>query len=111
AVARGRPDEIAATILRNAWPLYSAHYELMTRALVALPSSALEKSPILRVMHPMTPVLARTTRPFRPLVTADDARTLNPDELDLITLVQMMASRMSGDESAALTYARRLEER
>lgn len=59
----------------------------------------------------MTPVLARTTHPFKPLINPDDARGMGPDELDLLTVAQIIAFRMSGDVAASLVYARRLEHR
>lgn len=111
AIAGGRAEEIATAIVCNVWPLYNTHYELMCRALVSLPSGVLERHPILRALHPMTPVLARTIRPFRPLGTVPNARTADPDELDLTTLVHILASRMSGDEPGALSHAKRLEDR
>ncbi len=66
---------------------------------------------MLRILHRMTPVLARTSRPFKPLIYPDDARNMSPDELDIFTLVQMVAFRLSGDVAAAMIYARRLQDR
>lgn len=111
ALAGGDDDAIARAVLVNAWPLFSDHYDLLRSAVAGLPSVQLEKHPVLRVLHPMTPVLSRTTRPFKPLLYADHARNLSPDELDVLTLAQMIAFRMSGDLTSALTYARRLEDR
>lgn len=111
AIASRHPETIARAATANIWPLYSAHYATLRSAVEALPSSVLERHPILRVVHPLTPVLARTTRPFKPLVSPDEARTMSPDELDVLTLVQMVAFRFSGDVAAALIYARRLEDR
>lgn len=111
AIASGKPETIARAAMSNVWPLYSAHFELLTAATEALPNSVLARYPVLRIVHRMTPVLARTTRPFKPLIYPDDARSMSPDELDILTLVQMIAFRFSGDVTAALIYARRLEER
>lgn len=111
ALSTGRPDTIVRTALQNIWPLYSFHYEMLASAVAALPGPVLERYPVLKVLHPMTPVLARTSRPFKPLVYPDNARTMSPEELDILTLVQMIAFRLSGDVAAALVYARRLEER
>ncbi|KRA24865.1 hypothetical protein ASD65_10840 [Microbacterium sp. Root61] len=97
--------------MANIWPLYSTHFDELTAAIEGLPSPVLERYPVLRIVHRMTPVLARTSRPFKPLLTPDDARTMSPDELDILTLVQMVAFRFSGDVAAALIYARRLEDR
>lgn len=111
ALAGGDEEVIASVILANAWPLFSARYDLLSSAVAALPSALVERNPVLRVLHPMTPVLSRTTRPYKPLLYADQARTYSPDELDALTLAQMIAFRMSGDIESALTYARRLEDR
>jgi len=111
AQRKGDPEQIARTLASNLWPLYSSHYELMTRAIVALPSSVLERYPTLRLIHPMTRVLARTTRPFKPLVLPDEAKSMEPDELDLLTVAQIIAFRTSGDIESSLLYAKRLEER
>lgn len=111
ALQSGNADTIARAAMSNIWPLFSSHSGLLRAAIVGLPSSVLERHPILRMLHPMTPVLARTTRPFKPLVYQDDARTMAPEEIDFLTLVQMVAFRTSGDVTAALVYARRLEDR
>jgi ATP/maltotriose-dependent transcriptional regulator MalT len=111
AVASGRAETVARAALDNVWPLFSSHYEALTDAIAALPNVLLDRHPVLKMLHPMTPVLARTTRPFKPLVYQDDARTMSPEELDILTLVQIIAFRSSGDVAAALIYARRLEDR
>lgn len=111
AQSSGQPDAIAAAAMSNIWPLYSAHFDLLAPAIEGLPASVLERYPVLRVVHRMTPILARTNRPFKPLIYPDDARALSPDDLDVLTLVQMIAFRFSGDVAAAMIYARRLEER
>lgn len=111
AVATGLPDVIARVAMANLWPLYTNHAEALRAAVSLLPSVVLERYPALRVMHPLTVVLAQSTRPFKPLVSPDVARAMHPDELDLVTLAQMVAFRFSGDVSAALVYARRLEDR
>ncbi|GAA1918785.1 hypothetical protein GCM10009775_09170 [Microbacterium aoyamense] len=111
AVSSGRPETIARAALANIWPLYSAHFDLLTSTVEALPGAVLERYPVLKILHPMTPVLARATRPFKPLVSPDEARTMSPDELDILTVVQMVGFRFSGDVAAALIYARRLEDR
>lgn len=111
ALRSGHAETVARVTMSNIWPLYSSHYEMLITAVESLPSPLLERYPVLRVLHRMTPVLARTTRPFKPLVYPDIARTMSPDELDVLTLIQMIAFRISGDVAAALIYARRLEDR
>ena len=111
AISSGQPETIARAAVANVWPLYSAHADMLTSVVAALPTPLLDRYPILKALHPMTPVLARTTRPFKPVVYADDARAMSPEELDFLTLAQMIACRFSGDIAAALVYARRLEDR
>lgn len=111
ALASRRPETVAEAAVLNIWPLYSWHNDALVAAVSALPSSVLERRPILKIVHPLTPVLARTNRPFKPLVTAEAARGMSVGELDMTTLVQMIGFRFSGDVSAALIYAKRLEDR
>ncbi|MDZ8200425.1 LuxR C-terminal-related transcriptional regulator [Microbacterium sp. SSW1-59] len=111
AMRSGSPQAIVRAATANIWPLYCFHHRMLVCAVEALPSALLDRHPALKVVHPMTPVLARGARPFKPLVYQDDARSMSPDELDLLTMVQMIAFRFSGDVAAALIYARRLEER
>ncbi|MGW9630928.1 response regulator transcription factor [Agromyces sp. NPDC055520] len=110
-MSSGSPESIARVAVANFLPLYHEHYGVLTSAIEALPSRLLERYPLLRLGHRMTPVLARTTRPFKPLIDPDEARAMKPDELDVYTLLQMIAFRVSGDVAAALIYARRLEDR
>lgn len=111
AITSRRPDAIAEAAVLNIWPLYSWHNKELITAVTSLPSSVLERRPILKIVHPLTPLLARTNRPFKPLVTAEAARGMSVAELDVMTLVQMIGFRFSGDVSAALIYAKRLEDR
>lgn len=108
---RGDPEQVVQTVLFHIWPLYSSHATLLVEVIEELPTSALERHPLLRMLHRMTPVLSRTTRPFKPLVFSDDIQGLSPEEIDLLMLVQMIAFRTSGDVEASLVYARRLEDR
>lgn len=111
ALEGGHPENIAAAAMNNVWPLYCAHYELLVKAIACLPTAVLGRYPVLRVVHPITPVLAHANRPFKPLVYQGDARTMSPEALDMLTLCQMLAFRVSGDVSAAVIYSQRLEER
>ncbi len=111
AVIAGRSEAIARAAMRNIWPLYNAHFDELTAAVESLPGPLLKEYPVLRILHRMTPVLARTTAPFKPLVNPADARGMSPDELDILLLVQMVAFRLSGDVAAAMIHARRLQER
>jgi len=96
--------------MSNLWPLCNAHPELLLSTINDLPAKVLERYPVLRVFHPMTPVVARTA-PYKPLGRPDDNRDRHPDELDATLLGQMIAARQSGDISAAQNYASRLERR
>ncbi|QIK64478.1 helix-turn-helix transcriptional regulator [Leucobacter viscericola] len=111
ALESGNSKTIANVAMANIWPLLSRHPVQLTAAITTLPGPVLERYPVLRVLHPLTPVLARTTHPFKPLVYLDDARGISPEELDFLTVAQIMAFRISGDVAASLVYARRLEHR
>lgn len=111
AVETGRPEAVAQTAMFNFWPLFSAHFDEFVRAVGVLPGPQLNRYPPLRVFHPMTAVLARGVKPYKPMVYAEDARSMPADQLDIFILAQMVAHRFSGDISAALNYARRLEDR
>lgn len=111
ALSSRHAEAIADAVTTNIWPLYCWHNDALIAAVTALPSSVLDRRPMLKVIHPLTAVLARTNRAFKPLVTAEAARAMSPAELDMMTLVQMIGFRFSGDVSAALIYARRLEDR
>lgn len=111
ALGTGDPETIAKTILFNAWPLYSAHYELLVSAISALPSAVLDRNPLLQVVHPLTAVLSRTGRATVPVLHPDDIRAMSPGQVDLLTLAQMISCRLTGDETAALGHAKRLGDR
>jgi len=104
-------NTVAQVAMANVWPLYSSHLALLLSAVESLPSAVLDRYPALRIIHPLTPVLARTGLPYKPLVDPDRARTMTPDELDIVTLSQMIAFRFSGDVAGAMVYARRLQDR
>lgn len=109
--ATGDPEKVARAAMGNIWPLYNNHFDELTTAVESLPVPVLHRYPVLRILHRMTPVLARTAAPFKPLIYPDDARNMSSDELDILTMVQMIAFRLSGDVAAAMIYARRLQER
>ncbi|KRA24869.1 hypothetical protein ASD65_10860 [Microbacterium sp. Root61] len=111
AVESGDSDTIARVAMFNIWPLLMSHTEQVISAIALLPSSVLEHYPVLRLMHPMTAVLARTTRSFKPAMYTEHARSMRPEEVDFVILTQMIAFRTSGDIEAALLYAKRLEDR
>lgn len=111
AIATGQPTEIARAAMFHLWPLLADHTELLITTVTKLELSHLERFPVLRLIHPRTAVLARASQPFKPLLLADEARRLGPDEIDFLIATQMIAFRTSGDIDAAVVYARRLEGR
>lgn len=111
AVRAGHPETISRAVVTNVWPLYTSYPEELKAAIVGLPSSSLDRHPILRILHPMTPVLARRARSFKPVAHAQDVRLMSADEIDFLTLAQMVSFRINGDVTAAMVYARRLEDR
>lgn len=111
AVESGEAETIARVAMANVWPLLTAHAPLLIASVVRLHTPTLDRYPVLQLVHPMTAVLSRSTRPFRPLISSDDVRSMEPDEVDFVVLTQMIASRMSGDVQAAVRYAERLNDR
>jgi len=111
AIASGSTEAIAAAAMQNLWPLYSSHHELLVQTIEKLPAETLDRYLALRVVHPMTPLLARTHRPFKPLIDPDEARALRPEEFDILALAQLVAFRLSGDVAASVVCAERLAER
>lgn len=111
AVDTGDPDTIARVAMFHIWPLLTAHTELLISSVSVLTEPVLERYPVLRLVHPMTAVLARTTRPFKPLIYSDEARSMRPEEVDFLILTQIIAFRTSGDVAAALMYSKRLADR
>lgn len=111
AMASRRPDAIARAVHANIWPLYTTHPELLTAAVVELPGVQLDRSPLLRILHPMTPVRARMVRLSSTNGWTADPRTMSPEDILFQTFAQMVVFRYAGDMTAALGSARRLEER
>ena len=104
-------EKIARAAMINIWPLLTDHTELLISVVSGLPIPALERYPVLQMVHPMTAVLARTGRPFTPLIYSENARQMSPEEVDFVVLTQIIAFRTSGDTEAALRYAQRLSDR
>lgn len=111
AVTAGHPETIARTAVKHVWPLYASHSEVLSATIIELPAAVLDRHPVLRILHPMTAVHARTEQQYKPTLSTQDARALTSEEVDFLTMAQMIAFRICGDLQAALVYARRLEER
>ena len=111
ALKSDNPEQLSRVLVANIWPLYSDHYGLLMSTIESLPVKVLARYPVLWATHPMTAILARTTRQFKPLMSQEAARTMSPAEVDSFTLTQMVSFRFSGDVAAALMFAGRLEDR
>lgn len=111
AVETGNPETIARVAMFNVWPLLTAHTELLVTAVAGLQDAVLDRYPALRLVHPMTAVLSRTQRAFKPRIDSASAREMSPEEVDFVVLSQMIAFRASGDIDSALVYAGRLHDR
>lgn len=111
AVASGNAELIAEVATRKIWPLFNHDYLALVTAVGMVPETVLQRYPVLRLLHPVAPVLARSNRPFDPAAFDSTIRNAKPQETDLLMVMQIIAPRMSGDLSTALRYARRLEER
>lgn len=107
AVADGDHERAAQIATRHVWPLFDKDYERLARAVGALPDEVRERHPVLRLVHPATPAIARSTRAFDVAlfqsVTDDD---LSPQ---IVNVMQMIAARISGDTASALIFAKRIE--
>ncbi|NYD67688.1 helix-turn-helix transcriptional regulator [Agromyces atrinae] len=111
AVESGQPETIARVAMFNVWPLLTSHTELLITSVATLHDSVLDRYPALRLVHPMTAVLSRTSRAFKPRVDSGAARSMTPEEVDFVVLSQLIAFRASGDIESALVYAGRLLDR
>lgn len=111
AVEGGDQEDIAATAMFHIWPLVMLHIDLLIGAVGVLQEPVLDRYPVLRLVHPFTAVLARTTRPFTPRLYPEEAKTMSAEQVDMVLLTQLIAYRASGDVESALVYARRLHDR
>lgn len=111
AAQTGKPDAIARAILRNVWPLYDRHYDELVRMVGSLPTETLDRHPVLRGLHPLTPIRACKSPRSMPRMSAPDTRDSDPDQEDLLTMTQMMLLRVFGDESGSVRCAQRLSAR
>ena len=111
ALTTGESETIARTAMINVWPLLTSHTDELVSAVASLDMRVLDRYPVLRIVHPMTAVLARSPRPYLPLVSSENARTKSEEEIDFIVLTQIIAYRTSGDITAALRFADRLADR
>lgn len=111
ALASRDPRTIAQAAMAGIWPLFDNHYLALTAAIEQIPNSLLEDYPVLWVLHRVNPVLTHRRPMFKPKVSPDSLRTMSTDEIDMLTLAQMIAHRYSGDVTAAQAYATRLSDR
>lgn len=111
ALADGDDQAIESVIMQNLWLLYSWHHELLLRAISTLGSATLDRNPLLRILHPVTPVLSRANGPSAPVFTADGGRQLNSEQRSFFMAAQIVAARVSGNEEVALRIARQLHSR
>lgn len=112
AMESGDADTIAQTVVRNAWPLYNFRYERAREAVNSLPTAVLERYPVVRMIHPLTPVLAHGgNEHLAPLLAPGDIRGMSAEQLSVLFLAQMVAHRLSGDVATAMGYAQQLRER
>lgn len=102
ALRSGDPEAIADCAAANVWPLYTEHPALLASAVIGLPSHILEQHPMLRVLHPMTPVLAHTSRAISVVDASTQSRGASADEICFLTMAEMIILRLSGDILGAL---------
>ncbi|GAA3641387.1 hypothetical protein GCM10022200_26470 [Microbacterium awajiense] len=111
AVQGGDAEQIARAAMINVWPLLTSHTQLLVSTVSALDAHTLQRYPVLRIVHPMTAVLAGSSRSFKPEMYSEHARTMSAEEIDFVVLTQIIAYRTNGDVDAALLYAKRLSDR
>ena len=111
AVETGNPRKIAQAAMAHIWPLFDKHYLDLIHAIEKIPLSLLENYPVLWILHRVNPVLAHKRTPFKPHLNPETVKSMTTDEVDMLTLAQMIAFRYSGDVTAALAYAARLADR
>ncbi|MGO3885321.1 MAG: LuxR C-terminal-related transcriptional regulator [Mycetocola sp.] len=111
AVTTGDPQLIAQVAMDHIWPLFNLRYAELTEAIEAIPRTVLDEFPLLSVLHRVNPILAHRRRPLRLRIDPDALRIMSPDEVDMITLSQMIATCHNGDVTTALTFAKRLSDR
>jgi DNA-binding CsgD family transcriptional regulator len=111
AVEHGDAAQIAETITANIWPLFTHQYVAMIQAVSTLPAATVGAYPVLRLVHPLAPVLARSSGKPNDAAFERALQDRPPSEVDLLMLMQVIETRMSGDVTSALRYARRLEDR
>lgn len=111
AVATEDDETIARAAMHHLWPLLTSHTGDFLVAVSRLPGAVLERHPVLQLVHPMTALQARATRPFRPQLYSETARTMSPEEIDFMILAQLISFRASGDIAGSMLYAKRLTDR
>lgn len=111
AVVSGHPRRIAEAAMAGIWPLFDSHYLALTAAIEKIPNAVLENYPVLWIMHRVNPVLTHRRPMFKPQVSSEALRSMTTDEIDMLTLAQMIAYRYSGDVTTAQAYASRLSDR
>src|SRR5947209_2961796 len=99
AVASGNAELIAEVATRKIWPLFNHDYLALGTAVGMVPETVLQRYPVLRLLHPVAPVLARSNRPFDPAAFDSTIRNAKPQETNLLMVMQVIAPRMSGDLS------------
>ncbi len=111
AMEQSDHDTIVSTVMGDIWPLYSRHPKLLQRAIAMLPSDVLASNPLLRILHPVTPVLTRTNRAVIPQFSDEAARSLTSEQLSFVMIAQIIAARVGGNEEASVRLARQLHHR
>lgn len=107
AVADNNHERVARVISAHVWSLFNTDYPAVIDAIGRIPAQVIERHPVLRLLHPMTPVVARASRPFdaSQFNMYLQSSSVNPA---IVTVMQMIAARVSGDIATAQGYAKRL---
>lgn len=110
--ARGRGDieAVARVVHEHLWALFDRHYSLLLETISALPGKTLDRYPVLRALHPMTPALSGSSAPFNPS-SLDGVEAPSDSVKDVLIVLQILTSRWNGDLRRSAEYARGLRSR
>lgn len=111
AMAAKEPTQIARVANDYAWVLTTYHYELLVRALDSLPPEAFSQFDMLRLVHPVASVLARSHPQSSLASDTAEPVVLEGRRASEHLAKQVIVRRLNGDVKASLEIAERLDEK
>ncbi|GAA1860182.1 hypothetical protein GCM10009796_23200 [Microbacterium koreense] len=103
-------ETLQGVVARHLWTLRDQCFEELTDAIQRVPGRELDDAPLLKLLHPMTPVIAASSAPFdtNTLASVDAPSAVARDTL---VALQTIAAQWSGDMRASATHAEELRRR